>query len=184
MRGERPGGQHVSTSVLARARRIRLVLLDVDGVLTDGRIAVDARGRELRTVHARDVTGIALLRHAGIRVALLTDRRGAATGVARVVGVDAVVERVTTGVAAARRLCRRWRVAPQELAFVGDDVLDQPLAALAGLAVSVADGARGLGRSVHWTTRAAGGAGAVREVAEQVLRAQGKWASVLGERMR
>jgi 3-deoxy-D-manno-octulosonate 8-phosphate phosphatase (KDO 8-P phosphatase) len=71
-----------------------------------------------------------------------------------------------------------------EVAYVGDDLLDQPLLAFVGLAVTVADGAPGLRRHVHWATHADGGAGAVREVAELVLQAQGKWASVLGESMR
>jgi 3-deoxy-D-manno-octulosonate 8-phosphate phosphatase (KDO 8-P phosphatase) len=173
-----------SPDVIARARRVRLVLLDVDGVLAADRILVDPRGRELRAFSGRDATAISLLLAAGIRVALLADRRAAVTGRAHALAVSAVVERGTTGVAAARRLCRRWRLTPAEIAAVGDDILDQPLLALAGLAITVADGVPGLRRYVHWTTRAPGGAGAVREVAELVLQAQGKWASVLGERMR
>jgi 3-deoxy-D-manno-octulosonate 8-phosphate phosphatase (KDO 8-P phosphatase) len=170
--------------VLARARRVRLVLLDVDGVLAADRIVIDPSGRELRAFSRRDATGVALLLRAGIHVALLAERRAAVTRLARMLAVSAVVERATTGVSAARRLCRRWRLAPAEMAYVGDDVLDQPLLAFAGLAVTVADGAAGLRRHVHWTTRTPGGAGAVREVAELVLRAQGKWASILGESMR
>src|SRR5205814_9053992 len=99
-------------------------------------------------------------------------------------GVDAIAERATTGVAAARRLGRRWRLAPAEMAYVGDDLLDQALFALAGLAVTVADAARGVRRHVQWTTDAPGGGGAIRDVAELVLQAQGKWASVVGESMR
>jgi 3-deoxy-D-manno-octulosonate 8-phosphate phosphatase (KDO 8-P phosphatase) len=184
MPGQMLRARRVPADVIARARRVRLMLLDVDGVLTDGRIYLDSRGRELRAVHVRDVTAIALMVRAGIRVVLVTDRRRSTAGLARALAPTAVVERGTTGVAAARRLCRRWRIDPREVAFVGDDLLDQPLFAFAGLALGVADGASGVARSIHWSTSAPGGSGAVREVAELVLRAQGKWASALGESMR
>jgi len=170
--------------VVARARRVRLVVLDADGVLAADRLLVDAAGRELRAVSRRDLVAIGLLVDAGVRVALVAERRAGIARLARAARVDAVAERATTGVAAARRFCRRWRIAPDEMAYVGDDLLDQPLFALAGLAIAVADAPRGLRRHVHWTTSAPGGAGAVREVAELVLQAQGKWASVVGERMR
>lgn len=170
--------------MLARARRVRLLLVDVDGVLTADRALLDSRGRVLRVFSMRDATGIGLLVRAGIRVALLTERSAAVGRLARFLGVTLVAERVTTGVAAARRLCRRARVTPAELAFVGDDLLDQPLLAFAGLAITVGDGAWGLARHVHWTTATPGGGGAVREIAELLLQAQGKWASVLGESMR
>lgn len=173
-----------AADVIARARRVGLVLLDVDGVLAADRLLIDSRGRELRAFSGRDLAAVTLLVRAGIRVALLTDRRATVARLGRALAVSAVVERVTTGVAAARRLCRRWRLTPSELAFVGDDLLDQPLFAFAGLAITVGDGAPGLRRHVHFATRADGGGGAVREVAELVLRAQGKWASVLGESMR
>ena len=172
-------------AVVTRARRIRLLLLDVDGVLTDGRILLDHRGRELRAFNVRDGHGIALLLRAGIRVALLSARRSAAvTRWARELEVSAVVQGATSSLAAARRLWRRWHLAPEEVAFVGNELLDQPLFATVGLAVAVADGAAGLERHVHWTTAAPGGAGAAREVAELLLRVQGRWASILGDAMR
>ena len=172
-------------AVLARARRIRLLLLDVDGVLTGGRIVLDHRGRELRVFRVRDDHGIALLLRAGIRVAWLSARRSAAvTRHARDLQVSATVQGVASKLVAARRLWRRWHLAPEEVAFVGDELLDQPLFASVGLAVAVADGAAGVERHVHWTTAAPGGAGAARELAELLLRAQGQWASVLGDAMR
>ena len=183
-RAPRAARRAPSADLRTRARRVRAILLDVDGVLTADRVLVDSRGRLLRELSVRDATAIALLTRAGIRVALLAERRAAVAMLARRLGVRTVVERGTTAAAAGRRLCRRWRIAPEELAFVGDDLLDQPLLALAGLAVTVADGARGLARHAHFTTSAPGGAGAVREVAELVLRAQGKWVSVVGESMR
>jgi 3-deoxy-D-manno-octulosonate 8-phosphate phosphatase (KDO 8-P phosphatase) len=86
--------------------------------------------------------------------------------------------------AAARRLCRRWRLALEDACAISDDLLDEPLLASVGLAIGVAGGASTLARHLHWQTAQAGGAGAVAEVAEVVLRAQGRWASVLGDAMR
>jgi 3-deoxy-D-manno-octulosonate 8-phosphate phosphatase (KDO 8-P phosphatase) len=174
-----------SAGVVARARRIRLLLLDVDGVLTGGWIVLDHRGRQLRVFHLRDSHGIALLLRAGIRVAWLSARRSAVvTRHARDLQVSATVQGVASKLVAARRLWRRWHLDPEEVAFIGDELLDQPLFASVGLAIAVADGAAGLDRHVHWTTAAPGGAGAAREVAEMLLRAQGRWASVLGDAMR
>jgi 3-deoxy-D-manno-octulosonate 8-phosphate phosphatase (KDO 8-P phosphatase) len=183
-RAVRTARRALAPDVAARARRVRAVLFDVDGVLTADRVLVDPHGRLLRELSLRDATALALLARAGVRVALLAERRAAVAPLARRLGVETIVERGATVASAGRRLCRRWRIAPAELGFVGDDLLDQPLLALAGLAVTVADGARGLAGHVHLVTAARGGAGAVREVAELILRAQGKWASVVGESMR
>jgi len=184
VRRARPPRRAPSPETRARARRVRAILFDVDGVVTADRVLVDARGHVLRRLSVRDATAIALLGRAGLRVALLAERRSAVGALARRLGVRTVVERGATAASAGRRLCRRWRIAPEQLAFVGDDLLDQPLFALAGLAVTVADAARGLARHAHLVTAAPGGGGAVREVAELVLRAQGKWVSVVGESMR
>src|SRR3990172_3442259 len=98
----------VPAGVLARARKVRLVILDVDGVLTDGRILLDQRGRELKAFHVRDGYGIAQLLAAGIRVAFLSQRRAAAvTHRARELGVSAVVQGVRSKLVAARRLAGR-----------------------------------------------------------------------------
>ena len=168
-----------------RARRVRLVLLAADGVVTDGRVILDPRGRELVLFHARDGYGITLLLNAGLRVAIVSPRRSAAVAQrARELRVSAVVHGVHHTLTAARRLCRRWRLGLDEVAYVGDDLFDQPLLASVGLAIAVAGAATGLERHVDWMTRHAGGAGAVREVAELVLRAQGKWASTLGDSLR
>lgn len=174
-----------SRDVVARARRVRLILCAADGVVTDGRIILDPRGGELVLFHARDGYGITLLLSAGLRVAFVSTRRSAAVAQrARELGVSAVLHGVRSSLAAARRLCRCWKLGLDEVAYVADELFDQPLLASVGLAIAVASAATGLERHVHWTTRNAGGAGAVREVAELVLRAQGKWASTLGDSLR
>ncbi len=181
----RPRARRPPVAVLERARRVRLVLLDADGVLTDGRIILDSSGREFTAFHVHDGYGVTLLLRAGVRVAFVSPRRSAAIAHrGRDLGVSAIVHGVRSTVATARRLCRRWRLGLDEVAYVGDDLCDQPLLASVGLAVAVATAATGLDRHVHWRTSAGGGAGAVREVAELVLRAQGKWASTLGDALR
>src|SRR6185295_1982533 len=171
--------------VAARARRVRLVVLDVDGILTDGTVLVDGRGRELRAFSVRDADGIALLLRAGIRVALVSRRRAAAvTRWARALGVSAVVHGTADKLAAARRLAARWRLGLDEVCTVSDDPLDEALLASVGLAVGATNGSPGLARHLHWRTAARGGAGVVVEVAEAVLRAQGRWASVVGDALR
>lgn len=164
---------------------MRLLICDVDGVLTDGRILLDGRGREIKAFNVRDGLGIALLLAAGIRVVFLSQRRSAAVARrARELGVSAVVQGARSKLTQARRLARRWRLGLEQVAFVGDDLGDVALLGEVGLAVTVADGAADLARQVHWVTAAPGGAGAVREVAEVLLRAQGKWRSVLRDALR
>lgn len=168
-----------------RARDIRVVALDVDGVLTDGRIVLDARGREARAFHEADRTGIGLLIRAGILVVALAARR--TTGrpaYARNLRLTAVLSGGGEGLASVGRFCRRRRLDLDTVAYVGHDVLELPLLAAVGLAVTVADGADHAKRESHWVTTRAGGGGAVREVSERILRAQGKWASTVGETWR
>lgn len=165
-----------------RARKIRLVVLDRDGVLTDGRMAIDARGREARVFHGRDRTGIALLERGGIRVVVRADRAGKTLPpYARTLGVSALVADGGDVVAAVRRFASRRRLAMDAVGYVGDDLLALPLLAAVGLAVSVADAPPHVRRAAHWITNGPGGSGVTIEVAERILRAQGKWASTLGE---
>ncbi len=168
-----------------RSRGVRVVVLDVDGVLTDGRIVVDARGRESRSYHAADRVGIGLLVRAGIPVLALAARpsRGL-PAFARTMAVTAVLAGGGQGLEAVGRWCRRRRIGLEAVGYVGHDVLELPLLAAAGLAIAVADGAEQVRRAAHWVTARAGGDGVVREVAEGVLRAQGKWASTIGETWR
>jgi YrbI family 3-deoxy-D-manno-octulosonate 8-phosphate phosphatase len=161
------------------------VVLDVDGVLTDGRVLIDARGRELRTFHSRDRTGIGLLTRAGVRVVVLVARTvRTVPSFARKLGVTATVADGGDAVGAVRRFAARRRVGLDGVAYVGHDVLGVPLLAAVGLAVGVADAAIHAKRAAHWVTSGAGGSGILREVAERILRAQGRWASTIGETWR
>lgn len=160
----------------ARARRVRLLVLDVDGVLTDGRMVLSERGDELKSFHTHDGMGINLARRSGITVALVT---GEKSPIAQARGAKLGIEDVVLG---ARRkgetlaeLMTKHGVPAEAVAFMGDDILDLPALQRAGLAVAPANAVPEVRAAVHLVTRASGGAGAVRECVELILRAQGTW---------
>jgi len=156
-------------------------MVDLDGVLTDGRVAIDARGRESRVFHDDDRVAIGLLARSGIDVvALATRRTQVRPAYARNLGLAAVVRGGGRGHEALRGVCRRHGLEMAAVAYAGHDVLELPLMAAVGLAITVADGSVLVKRRAHVVTRRSGGAGALREIAETVLRAQGKWASTIG----
>ncbi len=175
----------VPRALALRARKVRVVAVDVDGVLTDGRVAIDAAGREVRVFHEADRAAITLLRRAGIDVLALGARRTRAIPAwARKLRITSVLAGVGEAHGSMRGFCRRRGLELEAVAYVGHDVLDLPLSTAVGLAISVADGADHVRRGAHWVTTRAGGGGALREVAELILRAQGRWASTIGEMWR
>lgn len=163
-------------SVSARARRVRLLVLDVDGVLTDGRMILSERGDELKAFHTRDGIALGLARRAGLRTAMVT---GETSPIAKVrgdkLGVDVVVLGARRKGDSVEALCAQFGVALDEVAFVGDDLLDVPALQRVGLAVAVADAGPEARAAAHLVTKARGGEGAVRECVEFILRAQGRW---------
>jgi 3-deoxy-D-manno-octulosonate 8-phosphate phosphatase (KDO 8-P phosphatase) len=164
-----------------RARRVALVLMDVDGVLTDGGVAYMERDREGRTFDVRDGVGLVIARRAGLLTGVLSGRGGAAVlRRAQELGMDEVHLRIRDKLRAYERILRRRRLADAQVCYIGDDLIDLPVLARAGLAVGVADAHSEVRRRVSFLTRARGGRGAVREVIDAILRAQGRWESVLG----
>ncbi len=163
-----------------RLRRVALLVCDVDGVLTDGTIWVDAHGGEGKGFSVLDGTALVLARLAGLQAAFLTGRRSAVVRRrARECRVSLVAEGATDKGAAFSRLCRRAGVSEREAAFVGDDLIDLPAFTRAGLAIAVPNAVAEVRRRAHWVTRTPGGRGAVREIVERLLRAQGRWAPVV-----
>jgi 3-deoxy-D-manno-octulosonate 8-phosphate phosphatase (KDO 8-P phosphatase) len=164
----------------ARCAPIEVLIVDVDGVLTDGVIALDDRGVETKHFHVRDGSAIHLWRKAGKRVAILSgrsaplvDRRAAELGIAPVIqGAPEKGEPFA-------RLLRHFAVEPRQVCFVGDDVADLPPLRSAGLAACPADAAPEAKAAAHLVTAAPGGRGAVREVVEAILKAQGRWAGLI-----
>ncbi len=153
-----------------------MLLLDVDGVLTDGRIIINDRGIETKHFHVRDGQGIALLLHAGIDVGFLSARNSACVRHrAKELGVCLVLLGVPNKLEAYTAIKRERGLKDFQIAYMGDDIVDLPILRRAGLAISVRDGWNGLRASVDAITAANGGNGAVREVAEVLLKAQRKW---------
>ncbi len=166
--------------VRERARRVRLLVMDVDGVLTDGRMILSERGDELKAFNTRDGMAVALATRAGLRTAMVT---GEASPIAKArgakLGVDAVVLGARRKGETLEALMAEFGVAADAVAYIGDDLLDIPAMQRAGLALAVADAAAPVKAVAHAVTRAAGGQGAVRECVELILRAQGSWARVV-----
>ncbi|MDP9131255.1 MAG: HAD hydrolase family protein [Candidatus Binatota bacterium] len=167
-------------SLRRKAANIRLLLLDVDGVLTDGRIIIDDRGVETKHFHVRDGQGISLLKRSGIEVGFITGR---SSQVVRHRANDLRVALLFQGVQdklrVYERLKKKRRLTDAQIAYVGDDIIDLPVLRRVGLAVMVGDGSAELKPFADYVTVARGGMGAVREVAELILNAQNKWTDLL-----
>ena len=160
-------------AVLERARRIRLLVLDVDGVLTDGRLYISATGEELKVFHVRDGAGIVAVQRAGVTVAIISGRDSpAVTRRAAELGIHHVYQGVDDKGAQLDRLMAELDVTAAETACVGDDTPDAPMLRRAGLAVGVSDAHPTLLAAVHWVTPSRGGHGAVREVCDLLLSAR------------
>ena len=167
----------------ARARRVKLLLFDVDGVLTDGRVYLqswpDGTAQELKAFHSQDGAGLKLAREAGLRTGLITGRDSAATTRrAREVGMDFVSQKQPIKIPAYEEILREAKLSDAEVAYMGDDLPDLPLLRRAGLAMAVANAVPEVKRVAHFVTRRRGGEGAVREAIEAILRARGVWEKV------
>ena len=152
---------------------IRLVVLDVDGVLTDGRLYFGANGETLKVFHVRDGHGVKLLMSAGVQVAAFSGRRSAAAAARlRELHVPTVVQGCRDKLLALRTLTKRLKVDPLNCACIVDDTPDLPLMAAVGFAAAVADAHPVVLSAAHWVARAPGGSGAVRELCDAILRAR------------
>jgi len=169
-----------ATDAKDRAAAVRLFVLDVDGILTDGRLFFGTDGEALKVFDVRDGHGVKLLREAGIEVAILSARRSPIVDRrARELGIAMVVQGATDKGASFAELARRQMLQPAQCGYMGDDWPDLPALAQAGFAATVADAAAEVRQVAHWTSCAPGGRGAVREVAEFILRAQGRFEALL-----
>jgi 3-deoxy-D-manno-octulosonate 8-phosphate phosphatase (KDO 8-P phosphatase) len=161
-------------AVEARAREVRLVTCDVDGVLTDGRIYVDDEGRETKAFHALDGVGLKRLKAAGVEVAWITGSASASVAHrARALGIVHLIRGTEDKLPAWERLRASLGLAAQACAHIGDDLPDVPLLRACGLAASVPHAPDEVKRHAHYVTRRDGGHGAARELAELILAAQG-----------
>ena len=167
-------------SVLRRARRIRLLLMDVDGTMTDRGIRLlsmpDGSFTEMVVFHSQDGVALNLLRRSGVRTGMITGRGSAAvTQRARELGMEFVSQHIHEKLPAFEDILSRSGVPAAETAYVGDDLPDLVILERVGLAIAVANATAEVKRRAHYVTRASGGDGALREVVELILRAQRKW---------
>lgn len=170
---------------MRKAAQIRLVVLDVDGVLTDGTFVLHQAEDETKAFHARDGFGIRLLKEAGIAVAFLTGRRSSVVERrGKELGIDAVVQGTGRKAEAFEELCKGLGVAPEAAAYMGDDVVDVPAMRRAGFAASPADAHAEAKRASDWVAASAGGHGAVRELCERILGDQGRLEGALERHLR
>ena len=167
-----------------RCSRIDWLVLDVDGVLTDGGIIYADSGAELKQFHVRDGSGLKIWQHAGKRAAIITGRTSKTVDIrAAELGIAPVFQGAAFKLAAYRQLLKDNELRPEQVGCIGDDVPDLPLLRNCGLAVAVGDACADLFGDVHYVTLACGGRGAVRETIELILRCQGRWQEVV-ERFR
>jgi 3-deoxy-D-manno-octulosonate 8-phosphate phosphatase (KDO 8-P phosphatase) len=168
----------ISSSLQKRAARIKLFLTDVDGVLTDGSIFIGGE-REFKRFNIRDGLGIVVARRAGLKVGWVSARPSLATKMrAEELKVDFLVQQgdKISKTQAVEKLLAELKLNWREVCFVGDDIIDLGPLKRAGLAVAVGDAVAEAKKAAHYTTKAAGGRGAVRETLELILQAQGQWA--------
>lgn len=163
----------------AALEKIKLLLLDVDGVMTDGRIIYDSSGGETKAFDVKDGHGIKLVQRAGIRVGIITGRESAVVARrAAELGIDLVYQGVRDKRVPFAEILDKFALSPDEVAYVGDDVVDLPVMREVGFAATVADAMDDVKPYAHLVTQRRGGRGAVREVCDYLLRESGRWSAV------
>ncbi|QNK00272.1 KdsC family phosphatase [Dyella telluris] len=168
----------IPADVLARAAKIRLVVFDVDGTLTDGRLWYAEDGHETKVFHVHDGLGLKRVMANGVQVAIMSARISHPVALrAEELDIAHVYQGQGDKRASLQQLMEALTLAPDEVAFVGDDLPDLPAMRIAGLAVAVANAHPWVAEQAHWQTRLAGGHGAAREVCDMLLQAQGKAAA-------
>jgi len=163
-----------------KASKIKLLLFDVDGVLTDGKVVLHADGSESKSFDIKDGTGIVWAQRAGLTVGILSARTSAATSQrAAQLGITLIHQGVKSKLDTYDQIADSLLLEDEQVAYMGDDVLDLPVLLRVGLAAAPADAVEAVRSRVHWVSRCQGGAGAARELIELILRAQGRWDSLL-----
>jgi 3-deoxy-D-manno-octulosonate 8-phosphate phosphatase (KDO 8-P phosphatase) len=162
--------------ILEKVMPVKLLILDVDGVLTDGSIIYNDEGLESKHFNVRDGHGLKLLSRGGVDCALITARKSEVLSHrARDLGIELVYQGARDKLKAYEDILKKMNLAPQETAYVGDDVVDLPVLTRAGFSVAVCDAVKEVKERVDYVTERPGGRGAVREVVEIILKAKGMW---------
>lgn len=166
--------------IIQKAEHIKLLILDVDGVLTDGKLFFDDQGREYKSFHARDGHGIKLLRRTGVEVAVISGRKSKSVELRmRSLGIEYLYQGHEDKIGAFNEIMDSLSVETDQTAYVGDDLLDLPVMSRVGLSVAVNDANFAVKDFADWCTELSGGCGAVREVCDLIMRAQGNLEHVI-----
>jgi 3-deoxy-D-manno-octulosonate 8-phosphate phosphatase (KDO 8-P phosphatase) len=170
----------VQAAIEKRAARVRLVLFDVDGVLTDARVVLHGDGSESKQFHIRDGIVMVWAQRVGLTIGLLSARTSATTGVrAAQLGITLVHQGVPSKLDAYDQIVSDIGLTDEEVAYMGDDIVDIAVLSRVGLAGAPADAVPEVRERVHWIAPSAGGCGAAREFLELILRAQGRWDTIV-----
>jgi len=172
----------MNKEIINKASKIKLVILDVDGVLTDGSIILDNEGNELKRFHVRDGHGIKMLGKAGINTAIITGRQSKVVELrAKELGIKEVYQKIFVKSEVYEKLLVKYKCEDENVAFMGDDVVDQELFKRAGLTAAPADAEESAKKWADMVSSRKGGRGAVREFVDIILKATGNWEKVSGE---
>lgn len=166
----------VNQDIIQRAKRVKLLILDIDGVMTDGRIVYSIYGDELKFFDVQDGFGITLLNRAGIKSVIITAKRSRIVKLrARDMKVARAYQGYSDKLAAFNKILKAFRSDPADICFIGDDLIDLPVLKRVGLAVAVPNAVEEVRTGAHYVTQKTGGRGAVREICDLILKSQGKW---------
>jgi 3-deoxy-D-manno-octulosonate 8-phosphate phosphatase (KDO 8-P phosphatase) len=161
---------------MKKARKVKLLVLDVDGTLTDGKLYIDHKGNETKSFYAQDGAALKMLMNAGIKVALLSGRRSLSVEKrAQELGIDDLYQAVEEKFTVLGNLMKKYNVSLSEVSFVGDDITDLPLIRQVGYSFAPANARQIVKQFSHYVTESNGGEGAVAEACEKILRMEGLW---------
>ncbi len=168
--------------IIEKAKLIRLVIFDVDGVLTDGRLYFSDSNQEYKSFHVRDGLGMVMLQKTGVEIGIITAKKSSiVTNRMQKLGIKHVFQGQTNKLVAFEQLRNELQLDYQQVAYVGDDILDIPVMSKVGLAIAVADADKLVIKYSHWQTKTSGGKGAAREVCEFIMQSQATWDEQLSQ---
>jgi 3-deoxy-D-manno-octulosonate 8-phosphate phosphatase (KDO 8-P phosphatase) len=166
----------INNQIVERAKRVKMLITDIDGVMTDGRIVYSIYGDELKFFDVTDGFGISLLNRVGIKTVIMTAKK---SRIVKMRGRDLKVTKVYAGfldkTIPLGDILKRFKLDPEEICFMGDDLIDFPVLKKVGFAVSVPNAVEEVKAIAHYITSKPGGRGAVREICDLILKSQGKW---------
>jgi len=166
--------------IIEQAKQLKLLILDVDGVLTDGKLFFDEQGKEYKSFHARDGHGLKLLQQTGVAVAVISGRKSTSVALRmQSLGIEHVYQGHEQKLAAFNELLQKVGCLTEQVAYVGDDLLDLPVMTRVGLPIAVNDAVPEVKAFAKWHTELPGGHGAVREVCDLIMQAQGSFEAIV-----